>query len=207
MRVQSPFMGNMSGSSTGSIFQCYRGRTYKRTKPFIYHYPGTPAQRANQAKFYNIQTPLRQIYSLIKPYYSNDQSNGFSPFNNFSKGLYRAAQTFPPFDAPEQIRHFGLDIYNRIHIALGDHQDYFLDDTYYFTFENFSIHAVVDFNPTQAYAIYICTELQQIQFTLISFDAQRLAFPYKNTLNWFPDHSFDMWVALSDENFFSDFYY
>lgn len=207
MRVQSPISGAMTGSAGNITFQHYNGRTYGRSKPVIFHYGPTPAQAANQAKYYGIRRQWNPLYREIKSYIPESQLKQTNAFNQLSDGVFKALGTFQTDEQPEPLRKFGFDVFDRLVLRLGNYDLYFLEPYYYITFYDFDYLSDVVFIPTFAHALYLCPDLQEIQYNLVHFNANHLTFVFENTQNWFPSHYFDMYVALSDEHCFSNFFY
>lgn len=207
MRVQSPIAGVMTGSAGNMTFQHYNGRTYGRSKPVIFHYGPTPAQAANQTKYYGIRTQWNPLYREIKPYIPENQLKQTNAFNQLSDGVFKALGTFQTDEQPEPLRKFGFDVFDRLVLRLGNYDLYYQEPNYYITFYDFDFQSSVDFIPTFAHALYLCSDLQQVQYNLVDFNADHLTFIFVNSRNWFPDHSFDMYVALSDKQYFSNFFY
>lgn len=197
----------MTGSAGNLTFQHYNGRTYGRSKPVIFHYGPTPAQAANQTKYYGIRAQWNPLYHEIKPYIPESQLKQTNAFNQLSDGVFKALGTFVTDEQPETIRKFGFDTFDRLILRLGNYDLYYQEPNYYITFYDFDYHSTVDFVPTFAHALYLCSDLQEIQYNLVDFNADHLTFIFVNSRNWFPDHSFDMYVALSDEQYFSNFFY
>lgn len=207
MRVQSPIAGAMTGSAGNITFQHYNGRTYGRSKPVIFHYGPTPAQAANQTKYYGIRTQWNPLYREIKPYIPENQLKQTNAFNQLSDGVFKALGTFQTDEQPEPLRKFGFDVFDRLVLRLGNYDLYYQEPFYYITFYDFDYQSAVDFIPTFAHALYLCPDLQQVQYNLVDFNADHLTFIFVNSRNWFPDHTFEMYVALSDDEYFSNFFY
>lgn len=207
MRVQSPISGNMRGSVGGLVFQFYHGKTFGRSKPAIFHYGPTPAQAAQQTKYYGIRTQWNPIYRILKPYFPESADAQANPFNTLSDGIFRVLRTNPVEQPVTILRKFGTDVNDRLLLRLGQYTLYYEDPYYYITFYDFDFTAKVDFTPVIAHALYICQDLQQIQYCAIQYNAEHLTFIFDNSEGWFPDHSFDMYVAISNAEFFSNFFY
>ena len=207
MRVQSPISGAMAGSAGEIVFQHYHGKTYGRSKPVLFHYGPTPAQAAAQTKFYGIRGQWNPLYREIKPYIPDSQLKQSNPFNTLSEGVFRALGTFSDDEPTDFPRKFGFDTLNRLALRLGEWTLYFDDPYYYITFYDFDFTTDVDFTPTYAHALYLCPDLQQIQYNRVDLNSEHLTFVFLNSGNWFPDHFFNMYVALSDEQYFSNFFF
>lgn len=207
MRVQSPIAGAMTGSAGKIIFQHYNGRTYGRAFPVIFHYQPTPAQLIAQNKYYGIRQYWLNTYREIKPYVPKDELKQANAYNNLTKGIYLGLGTFNDEHRPHQLRKFGFDAYDRLILRLGNYTLYYKAPNYYITFWDFDFDTNVRFNPIYAHALYLCPDLQQIQYCVVPYDDEHLTFVFMNVGNWFPNHSFEMYVALSDEWFFSNFFY
>ena len=197
----------MAGSAGNLIFQHYNGRTYGRSKPVIFHYGPTPAQAAAQNKFYGIRGQWNPLYNELKPYIPETQQKQVNAFNALSDGIFKALGTFSDDNTDAQLRKFGCDTFNRLSLRLGNYDLYYLEPYYYITFYDFDFTSDVDFVPLYAHAIYVCRDLQEVEYVVGAYTPQNLSFIFANSRNWFPDHSFDMYVALSDEQYISNFFF
>lgn len=197
----------MTGSAGNITFQHYNGRIYGRSKPVIFHYGPTPAQAANQTKYYGIRTQWNPLYRELKPYIPENQLKQTNAFNQLSDGVFKALGTFNQEEPLQPPRKFGFDVDDRLSLRLGNYDLYYQEPFYYITFYDFDYQSAVDFIPSFAHALYLCSDLQQVQYNLVDFNADHLTFIFVNSRNWFPDHSFDMYVALSDKQYFSNFFY
>lgn len=207
MRVQSPIAGAMSGSAGKIIFQHYHGNTYGRAFPVIFHYQPTPAQFAAQAKYYGIRRQWLPLFRQMKPFIPIYQQKQGNAYNEITKAVYQSLGTFNAEHNPLVMRKFGFDKYNRLALHLGDYTLYYQEPYYYITFWDFEFSCEVNFTPQFAHALYLCPALQQVQYCVIDFNAEHLTFIFDNSENWFPLNTFEMYVALSDEQYFSNFYY
>lgn len=207
MRVQSPIAGNLVGTAGGMVFQHYNGRTYGRALPVIFHYQPTPAQAAAQDKYYGIRRYWLPTYRIIKPFVPDEQLKLANAYNDVTKAVYRALGVFDENHTPEVFHKFGFDPYHRLSLWLGNYTLYYEDPYYYITFWDFHFESDVNFTPVYAHALYLCPDLQEIQYCAIDYNADHLTFIFVNSRNWFPDHTFEMYVALSDDEYFSNFFY
>lgn len=205
MRVQSPIAGAQSGSVGGLVLQHYHGRTFARSKPVLFHYGPTPAQAVAQNKFYGTRRYFNPIYRQLKPYFTRHQLQQFNPYNLISKGFFAAMQTFPPYADGELIDRFGIDIYNRIKIHCGECTPYYLYPYWYLTLEDFQFASDVDFVPTTAHALLFCPAFKQALYISTPYVGENLSFPWFDSFSWFPVHEINMYVALSNDTYFSNF--
>lgn len=207
MKVQSPIAGAMSGSAGKMIFQHYHGNTYGRAFPFIFHYQPTAPQFAAQTKYYGIRRKWLPIYRQIRNFIPDNQQKQTNAYNVLTKAIYLNLGTFEAEQQPVTVRKFGFDVYDRLQLSLGNYTLYYDGSYYYITFWDFIFAKIVNFSPMYAHALYMCPDLQELQYNMVDFNAEHLTFIFDNSHNWFPDHSFEMYVALSDDQFFSNFYY
>ena len=207
MRVQSPIAGNMTGSAGNIIFQHYNGRTYGRAKPVLFHYGPTPAQAVAQSKYYGIRLPFLNVYNQIKPFIPSAQLKQSNAYNDLFDMMCKLLNVFGDASDFTPPRKFGFDTLNRLSLRLGNWTLYYQAPLYYITFYDFDFASSVDFAPTYAHALYFCRDLKQMQYVQVDFNAEHLTFYFNNAQNWFPDYDFDMYVALSDEQYFSNFFY
>ena len=207
MRVQSPIAGGIAGAAGNLIFQHYHGRTFGRAFPAIFHYQPTPAQYAAQTKYYGTRREWNPLYQAIKPFIPKAQLKQANAFNNLSAGAFKALGVFPDAEHSTQLRKFGFDVENRLLLYLNNWTLYYAEPYYYVTFWDFDFQSYVAFTPRYAHALYFCRDLQQIEYNVVDFDPLHLTFIFDNSRNWFPDHDFDMYVALSDEQYFSNFFF
>lgn len=207
MKVQSPIAGAMAGSAGNLTFQHYHGQTYGRSKPVLFHYGPTPAQAVAQNKFYGIRAQWNPLYREIKPFVPDYQLKQANAFNTLTEGVYKALGTFSEDDPSTLPRKFGFDLYERLSLRLGNYTLYYDGQYYYITLWDFDFTTDVEFVPQYAHALYLCPDLQQIGYDVVNFNAEHLTFVFTNSGDWFPDHYFNMYVALSDEQFFSNFFF
>ena len=197
----------MTGAAGGLIFQHYNGRTFGRTFPVLFHYQPTPLQQITQSKYYNIRSIWLPFYRQIKPYIPQDQLKQSNAYNSLTRAVYQNLGVFSSDNEPNLLRKFGFDVYDRLSLRLGNWTLYYQEPYYYITFWDFNYIAKIDFEPKYAHALYLCSDFQQIQYCIVEFNSHHLTFIFDNLFGWFPDHDFDMFVALSDEQYFSNFFY
>lgn len=207
MVVQSPVVGNMAGSAGGIIFQYYHGHTYGRAFPTIFHYQGTPAQYAVQTKYYGIRAQWLPIYHVLRRYIHKIEQKQVNSYDRLIKYVYHNIGAFTNINSCNLNRKFGIDEYDRFSLHLGNHTLYYLAPYYFITFWNLNLLSHVDFTPKYAHALYLCPDLQELQYVVQSFNAEHPTFIFLDSMNWFPDHDFEMFVALSDEQYFTNFFY
>ena len=143
----------------------------------------------------------------MKPYIPKNQFKNANCFNMLSNGVFRALGTFTLAGEPVATNKFGFDVFDRLNLYLGNWTLYYENNYYYITFWDFDFVSLVDFTPLWAHALYLCRDLQQVQYTVVPYSAEHPTFLFSNALDWFPDHDFDMYVALSDEQYFSNFFF
>lgn len=207
MKVQTPISGATVNSAGNIVFQHYNGNTYGRSKPSIFHYQPTPAQYAAQTKYYGIRGQWLPLYRQIKPFIPDAQLKLANAYNNLTNGIYQVLGTFSDTHTPVTPRKFGFDPFDRFVLRLGDYTLYYDAPYYFITFWNFNFSTNLSFVPRFAHALYLCPDLQQLQYNFVYFNEEHLTFIFENSRNWFPDHSFEMYVALSDDEYFSNFFY
>lgn len=205
MRVQSPIAGAITGSAGRIIFQHYHSHTYGRAFPVIFHYQPTPAQYAAQTKFYGTRSYFNPIYRQLKPHFTRHQLAQFNPYNLLSEGFFKAMQTFPPHADGELVTRFGIDVYDRVTLHCGECTLYYDTPYWYLTLEDFSFESDIDFTPTLAHALLFCPARKQAQYLYTPFVDQHLCFPWLDCYNWFPDEYANLYVALSDDQHFTNF--
>ena len=207
MRVQSPIAGGQRGSAGGLVFQHYHGRTYARSKPAIFHYGPTPGQAANQAKYYSIHRQFQTLYKNLRPYLYTRTKDDRNYYNELHRQIYAASCIFDTSRRDENFTKLGLDLYDRIRVFPGDYTLYYDNSTYYLTFYDFRFDSKVDFVPSMAHALLFCTYKNQFQYITTPFTDEHLTFPFSNSLNWFPDEWFDMYIALGNDEYLSNFWF
>lgn len=207
MRIQSPIAGNQSGSSAGMVFQTYRGRTFMRSKPALFHYADTPAQQATQKKFYDIQADWLPIYRTMRVFFPKVERQGLNYFNTLSKGIYQASKTYPPYSTLDPIEAFGFDIYDRCRITQGALSTIRNGRTYILRLASTTYVSTIDFVPEKVQCLMLCPDLQQLEFTTIDYSPGQLDIPFSNSRNWFPGHTLHLYIAFSNDAFFSNFYF
>jgi len=207
MRVQSPIAGGQSGSLGGLTFQHYHGRTYARSKPAIFHYGPTPAQRAAQNKYYSLRGPWLALYRSLRPYFPTDTRDGRNYYNLLQRQIYTATRIFDAATDDEPLNKIEIDARDRIRVRCGNYDLYLLDNIYYITFEQLHFETDLDFYPTHAHAIFVCQETHEFFYEVVDYIHPHLSWPFNNSLGWFPSRWFDMYIALGNDEFLSNFYY
>lgn len=207
MRVQSPIAGAMNGAAGGLIFQHYHGRTFGRAFPAFFHYQPTLPQYLAQKKYYKTRGAWNPLYREIKPYIPRNQFKNANCFNKLSDGVFRALGVFDQPAQEPQTQKFGFDVFDRLSLYLNNWTLYADSAYYYITFWDLHFVSRIDFVPLWAHALYFCRDLQQIQYVVVPFDSEHLTFYFSNAKEWFPDHDFDMYVAISGDNYFSNFFF
>lgn len=207
MRVQSPIAGGQRGSVGGMVFQHYHGRTYARSKPTIFHYQPTPAQKATQDKYYNIKSYWTPIYRRMQPYFPAENHNSQNWYNLLSRGVYEASQTYEPWKSHEEIHNFGVDVYKHIQIQQTTLSVIRSGSRYSIRLNGFSFQSDVEFVPQFAHALMFCTDLQQIEYEVVPYTTPTITWPFSNGGGWFPGHTLHLYMALSNDEHFSNFFY
>lgn len=207
MRVQSPIAGHQSGSVGGMVFQTYHGRTYMRAKPVIFHYQPTPAQKAAQDKYYSVKSQLNPAYRLMRPYFPQNDRNGLNYYNTLSKGIFEALQIFPPIKPHEEISGFGVDLYKHISIEQASISVLHSGSTYRIRLNGFTWQSNVDFTPQYAHALMFCTDLHEMQYQVVQYTEPQIIWPFSNSGNWFPNHQVHLYMALSNDERMSNYFY
>ena len=175
--------------------------------PAIFHYQPTPAQAETQTKFYGVRGLFNPVYRNIKPYVPTYQLKQANAYNNIVENVFKALGTYDPQEAITPPRKFGFDTYNRLSLRLGNYTLYYSEPYYYITFYDFDFISEVDFAPLYAIALYFCPDLQDVNYSIVWYNADHLTFIFNNLNSWFPDHDFNMYVALCDEQYFSNFFF
>ena len=205
MKVQLPWIGKASGSSAGTIYQTYWGRTYSRSFPSSFHYPDTPSQQSAQAKFYDTMRIWLPIYQSISPLIGADQRHNVNCYNLYLKSIYRLLNPFEKGSNSRPPRYFGVDDLNRVIVRMAD--IYFVA-----TKVNFELH----FHYSDE-SISIADNFQRAHFLLANRTRQSLYYrwywytPYttyqgfKNTNDWQADDEIYSYVALSGSHWLGNF--
>ena len=207
MRVQSPISGSMTGSAGNIIFQHYNGHTYGRSKPVIFHYGPTPAQAAAQNKFYGVKAIWNPIYREIRPFIPLTEHKQTNVYNSLTHDVYHALGVFHDDIYAVEHEKIGFDLYDRIRIYQGNITATYSRPYYYLKINGFSYVANVVFDPKLVHVLYFCLELQQMIYQRLAYPQGDLIIPFNDQYGWLSRYSVHIYIALSDENFFSDFFY
>ena len=88
MKIQLPIVGHASGRNGNMIYQTYHGSTYVRTKPFVYHYPYSPAQEEQSTRFRAAVDGFTPQYRIIAIKISNTQRANRNIYDMFIHQFY-----------------------------------------------------------------------------------------------------------------------
>lgn len=207
MIVQSPLLGNQSGSSGEMVFQPYGGRTIMRSKPALFHYQPTPKKAAAQNKYYLLRSKWLPVYRQLKPYFPTTNRQGLNYFNILTSGVFKAAQTFHPYNQQDPIPRFGFDIYNRIQSKKGSISAVFSGGAYLIRLNSYTMSSNVNFTPTYIHGLMLSPALQDVQLHTINFQAAPVTFPFDNSNAWLPGNTIYLYIAFSNNEYFSDFFF
>lgn len=205
MRIQSPISGAMAGSAGNLIFQHYHGRTYGRSKPVLFHYGPTKPQFIAQQKYYGVRRIWSPIYQRLKPYIKAAEQKQANPYNSLSKGVYDVLGTFKKTYGQQYVKKFGFDKYNRLSIQIVNWELALKDNDFYVSLYEFGYSSTVDFVPDYAHALVFCHDLQHMQYDVVKYSPKLLRFAFSNAMQYLPGHSVDIYIALSNDEFFSNF--
>ena len=207
MRVQSPIAGNMAGAAGGLIFQHYNGRTYARAFPVIFHYQPTPAQKAAQDAYYSTRSLWLPVYNEIKPFIPLREHKQCNVYSSLTKGVYNALGVFHEHHHDVVHEKIGFDVYDRIRIYQGNITATYQNPYYYLHIHGFDWVSKVIFEPKIVHVLYFCMELGQMQYDRLQYVSKDLVIPFRDVNNWLTRYSVHIYIALSDDDYFSDFFY
>lgn len=207
MLVQSPFLGLQAGSSADMVFQSYGGRTVMRSKPVLFHYQPTPNQLAAQNKYYAFRSRWLPVYRQLKEYFPKTDRLGLNYYNILTSGIFKAAQTFPPYDEQDPIQRFGFDIYDRFQGEQGSISVVTSGRTYTIRLNAYTLESQVHFVPAYIHGLMLSPALQDVQLHTISYAAAPVTFPFDNSNSWFPGNTLYLYIAFSNSEFFTDFFF
>ena len=120
MKLQLPWIGKAAGSSAGTIFQTYWGRSYSRSFPAIFHYPNTPAQQKTQAAYYDIRSSWQPIYNAFSKLGSLNQRTNKNSYNLYFRAVIQVLNPYNVEKYTMPPRYFGMDPRNRVVISVAD---------------------------------------------------------------------------------------
>lgn len=178
-----------------------------RSKPALFHYQPTAAQLAAQNKYYSLRSKWLPVYRQLKPYFPPTDRQGLNYFNILTSGVFKAAQTFPPYSEQDPITRFGFDIYDRIQGEQGSITVVTSGRTYTIRLNSYTMSANVDFSPTYIHGLMLSPALQDVQLHTVDFSTAPVVFPFDNTNKWFPGNTLYLYIAFSNDEFFSDFFF
>lgn len=206
MKVQLPWYGKAAGSSAGTIYQSYWGHTYTRSFPFIFHYPDTQKQQKTQASFFAIQRAWWAIYPQIAAFIPQSQRRNRNIYNALSKSLYNSILTYKDKKETNVRKNFGLDDRKQVKIFL-DLQSVQYDGSKYGIWITLKdIVSTRKFSPKWChYLLYNITQ-QEFFYQYAEYDSPDLSATFKLLTDWDRYDLVVCYLALSDENFFTNFY-
>lgn len=205
MKVQLPFLGHAAGSSAGTIYQTYRGRTYARSFPAVFHYPDTKKQQRCQASFFDIQRPWIPIYKQLSSTIGKMQRKNKNPFNTLSRMVYRIFNPYNDKKKTKIISDFGLDRLNRVRPA---YHAFYLEvngETVTLTFDMARPYVDLSVTLDTTHIIIFNITRQSMYYMKDKFKPDRNAFRFQNTLEWKPDDTLVTYCALSGIGWLGNF--
>lgn len=205
MKVHVPFLGKVTGSSAGLIYQSYWGKSFARTFPAIFHYPDTPRQQATQAKFYQIQKLWTGIYADIKQFIGPSQKKNRNTYNELFKYVFR---NLNPYDrAHWQVwpNNFGLDKLNRVRAVINPETYTVTSDSISLDFSMGRPWVGIDVVPRDAIFIFFNRTRQDLAATILPFrgDLNNVTVPNDNEWDGFDNTC--LYVALGCDGWLGNF--
>lgn len=205
MKVQLPVVNHASGTTGNLIFQTYRGRTYARAFPAIFHYPDTKKQQDCQASFFDIQRIWLPIYKELTKNIAPMQRKNKNPFNKLTSAVYHI---FNPYQRKKYKRipqNWGLDPDNRIHANIVS-PDIRVDKekvTLSFYMQRPTIGVSVPISET---LVLLFNQRQQnMYFTTIPLQGDLNTIDFKNTNNWELTDDICAYIALAGREWLGNF--
>lgn len=206
MRVQSPIAGGQSGSVGGLVFQTYHGRTYARSKPTIFHYGPTPAQAAAQAKFYPIFRQCQDAYKAMRSFIPASQRKQVNPFNDLLSNVFKALETYSDASRNDTISKFGFDAYERVKVEPGDYTEIIVGNSYIVTYNDIEVISSVNFKPLQSHALLLNKSLQRVIYRHSLYEGRTSNFVFPVISDRYGDTDSQIFIALSDNENFTNFF-
>lgn len=206
MKVQNPIVGKAAGRNGNLVFQTYHGNTYAHTLPIIYHYPDTPAQQETQAKYYNIMWQFLSIYRSFSRLIPKDVRTNKNVYDVYSKGVFRAAQTFPKAQQKFPPKWFGADTQQQVKVSGTNVR---LDVTQEVVKLGCFIHYSVwrrRFQPKFCHVLLINYSMQALMMVSEPYSGSELYAEFSNISKWQSTDIIRVYVALSNREFISNFY-
>lgn len=206
MKVQLPWYGKAAGSSAKTIYQSYWGNTYTRSFPFLFHYPDTAKQQETQAAFFAVQRAWWTIYPQLATYIPKSQRHNRNIYNTLSKGMYQSMMTYKAKDTNNIKQHFGLDNRQQVKLNLLVKLMIYEDHKYFIYADLVSIDAKRHFIPRFAHYLLYNIVQQEFYYKNEVYKDKDLTTSFEIENEWDKSDIVIAYLALSDENFFTDFY-
>lgn len=205
MKVQLPWFGKAAGSSAGTIYQSYWGKTYTRSFPFSFHYPDTQRQQKCQATFFDIQRTWLPIYQQVSQSIGPMQRKNKNPFNSMMRNIFRVFNPYGKYYTGHIPEFFGLDPKNRVRPVLLDINLDINPDDVVLTYDMARPYNGLQIRLVKSYLLLFNITQQTMLFSEEPFrpDVQRVTF--ENTLGWLPSDDYAFYVALAADNWLGNF--
>lgn len=206
MRVQSPIVGNMAGRSAGLIFQHYHGRTYGRSMPAIFHYGPTASQELTQKLYYAVFRQWKVVYSDMKRFVPKNMLKQVNAYNMLTKNIYKALGTFDDLVPDPHLKSFGIDIYKHIQVSPGSYTVVEESGKLIVNFNEIAVKSNIDSEPQICHLLYINPSKQQIDYANTQYQKKDIAFVIDDPDERKAIGEFVLYVAVSNDYFFSNFF-
>lgn len=205
MKVQFPLFGKATGSSAGTIYQSYWGRTYSRSFPFSFHYPDTKKQQECQSTFFDIQRVWLPIYNVIKSFFNPMQRTNKNPFNKLIGYIFRIFNPYAKHKMPDVPSSFGLDRKNLMSISLAVSSTTINEDEVSILFDLNRPYNSTGYPITKIHFLLLNKTQQSMlyQNEPLSYTLRKISF--RNTQGWKEKDEIYFYVAASANNWFGNF--
>lgn len=207
MKVQSPIAGGLRGSAGNIIFQHYHSKNIGRAMPISYHVTMSPIRNAVQGKYASVKEQLTPLFIEMSQYIPDTMRKGANVYDAISSGVFKALNTYAQNPDQRPPARFGFDKRKRIRLYLGKYEVYYEPPYYYVTFWDYKIESKLDFVPTLVHGLYFSSNFQMLEYFVTDFNPDYLCIPINRFNGWFPLGNVELFIAVSNDEFFSDFFY
>ena len=205
MKVHVPFIGKVTGSSAGLIYQSYWGKSFARTFPALFHYPDTPSQQQAQAKFYEIQKIWNGIYADLKTYIGPSQKKNKNPYNVLSKYIYRVLNPYNKALFATTPKYFGFDPLNRVRASIGIYSFDITEEYINLTFAMNRPYIGIDVEIKDIVFLFFNRSRKDLAMSIETFDAMLNKVQIHNDNEWKNRDICILYIALAGPNYLANF--
>lgn len=205
MKVQLPWIGKAAGSSAGTIYQSYWGRTFARSFPSIFHYPDTPAQQVCQAHFHDIRRVWSGYFRDLEKSAEVGQRANRNIYNIYLSAIFKV---FNPYGVPRYTRppkSFGLDRYNRMRATMSGITTEWKSNAFIIRWKDWEVNNSIKANPSLRMFLVVDRTKQNLHIEYQRISPSYQSVTIYNAYGWEPGDEMFIYVAISSNHWLGNF--